>query len=117
MNSFDTLGYTGPCPPGTESHHYVFRLYALDVPLDLPPGKTSWPPQSRSTCSPRARSQVSTAAEPSDCDHSVSAYFLTAFKYLLTGPPRSMQYLTMVKNDPLPAKASCEASDLAANQN
>jgi Raf kinase inhibitor-like YbhB/YbcL family protein len=40
MNSAGTLGYTGPCPPGTKSHHYVFRLYALDVPLDLPPGKT-----------------------------------------------------------------------------
>jgi Raf kinase inhibitor-like YbhB/YbcL family protein len=40
LNSSDTLGYTGPCPPGTRSHHYVFRLYALDVTLDFPPGKT-----------------------------------------------------------------------------
>jgi Raf kinase inhibitor-like YbhB/YbcL family protein len=40
INSSDTVGYTGPCPPGAKPHHYVFRLYALDVPLDLPPGRT-----------------------------------------------------------------------------
>ncbi len=29
-------GYTGPCPPlGHGVHHYQFRLYALDSPLEL----------------------------------------------------------------------------------
>jgi Raf kinase inhibitor-like YbhB/YbcL family protein len=31
VNSFKTLGYSGPCPPPTGSHRYVFRLYALDI--------------------------------------------------------------------------------------
>jgi Raf kinase inhibitor-like YbhB/YbcL family protein len=37
-NSFGRFGYGGPCPPAGKSHHYVFRLYALDVRLALPPG-------------------------------------------------------------------------------
>ena len=30
----DYFGYDGPCPPWNDSivHHYVFTLYALDVP-------------------------------------------------------------------------------------
>ncbi len=36
-NDFRSLGYGGPCPPAGKPHHYVFRLYALDVRLDLPP--------------------------------------------------------------------------------
>jgi Raf kinase inhibitor-like YbhB/YbcL family protein len=32
-NSFGDLGYSGPCPPpGDTPHHYVFTLYALNVP-------------------------------------------------------------------------------------
>jgi Raf kinase inhibitor-like YbhB/YbcL family protein len=37
------LGYDGPCPPFNDSipHHYVFTLYALDVPrLELRPAFT-----------------------------------------------------------------------------
>ena len=36
-----TTGYRGPLPPpGHGTHHYHFRLYALDTRLDLPPGAT-----------------------------------------------------------------------------
>jgi len=44
----DYYGYDGPCPPWNDArvHHYVFRLYALDVPaLDLPArfdGRDAW---------------------------------------------------------------------------
>jgi len=32
-NDFGTPGWGGPCPPeGDSPHHYVFTLYALDVP-------------------------------------------------------------------------------------
>jgi Raf kinase inhibitor-like YbhB/YbcL family protein len=37
-NDFRRLGYGGPCPPAGKPHHYGFRIYALDIRLDLPPG-------------------------------------------------------------------------------
>jgi len=39
-NDFGNLRYDGPCPPGTDSHRYEFKIYALDTILVLP-GTTS----------------------------------------------------------------------------
>ncbi len=40
-NSWGRLGYDGPAPPrGHGTHHYHFRLYALDAPLGLGSGAT-----------------------------------------------------------------------------
>jgi Raf kinase inhibitor-like YbhB/YbcL family protein len=36
-NDFGNIGYGGPCPP-SGTHRYVFRLLALDAPLDLKAG-------------------------------------------------------------------------------
>jgi Raf kinase inhibitor-like YbhB/YbcL family protein len=38
-NSWGTTGYRGPAPPkGHGTHHYYFRLYALDAPLQAAAG-------------------------------------------------------------------------------
>jgi Raf kinase inhibitor-like YbhB/YbcL family protein len=37
-NSWQDLGYGGPCPPKGGPHRYTFRLYALDTVLDLDAG-------------------------------------------------------------------------------
>jgi hypothetical protein len=36
--SWGRPGYQGPSPPPGKVHHYRFRLYALDAPLDQPAG-------------------------------------------------------------------------------
>lgn len=38
-NDFGQYGYRGPCSPNQQ--RYVFKLYAVDTVLDLPPGVTS----------------------------------------------------------------------------
>ncbi len=38
-NSWGKLNYGGPCPPDKE-HTYQFKIYALDIKLDLPEGST-----------------------------------------------------------------------------
>ena len=37
-NDFGRTGYGGPCPPAGPAHRYLFRLYALRVPLRLAAG-------------------------------------------------------------------------------
>jgi Raf kinase inhibitor-like YbhB/YbcL family protein len=37
VNSWSSIGYGGPCPPGG-THRYFFKLYALDTMLDLAEG-------------------------------------------------------------------------------
>ena len=41
VNSWDEIGWGGPMPPkGHGTHHYRFRLYALDAPVRLERGAT-----------------------------------------------------------------------------
>jgi Raf kinase inhibitor-like YbhB/YbcL family protein len=37
INSLHKTGYAGPCPP-SGTHHYHFKVYALDTKLNLSPG-------------------------------------------------------------------------------
>lgn len=40
LNDFNRIGYGGPCPPPGKPHRYFFKLYALDITLDLKPRAT-----------------------------------------------------------------------------
>jgi Raf kinase inhibitor-like YbhB/YbcL family protein len=35
FNTFNKVGYSGPCPSEKQDHEYVFFIYALSEPLDL----------------------------------------------------------------------------------
>ena len=37
-NDFGRIGYGGPCPPRGQTHRFVFKVYALDGPLEIAPG-------------------------------------------------------------------------------
>lgn len=39
LNDFGRVGYGGPCPP-SGTHRYFYKVYALDVKLDLPARST-----------------------------------------------------------------------------
>lgn len=41
INGFGRTGYGGPCPPAGQTHHYVFRIYALDNVPQLPVGASA----------------------------------------------------------------------------
>lgn len=36
VNSWNIVGYRGPCPPEGEEHRYFFKVYALDTLLRIP---------------------------------------------------------------------------------
>ena len=40
MTDFKRVGYGGPCPPPGKPHRYYFKLYALDIMLELTQGVT-----------------------------------------------------------------------------
>jgi hypothetical protein len=38
VTDYGTIGYTGPCPPHGQMIRYQFKVYGLDMMLDLDPG-------------------------------------------------------------------------------
>jgi len=40
VNDFGQPGYGGPCPPPGKPHRYFFKIYALDIMLNLKSGAT-----------------------------------------------------------------------------
>ena len=36
VNSFQQMGYGGPCPPPGNPHRYYFKLFALDTQINIP---------------------------------------------------------------------------------
>lgn len=36
-NDHGSVGYSGPCPPPGPTHHYFFKIYALDSAIELKP--------------------------------------------------------------------------------
>ncbi len=38
MTDYGTIGYTGPCPPHGQMIRYQFRVYGLDIMLEIDPG-------------------------------------------------------------------------------
>ena len=40
VNDFSRPGYSGPCPPRRELHHYFFRVFALSSVLEVKPTPT-----------------------------------------------------------------------------
>ncbi|MGC9516416.1 MAG: YbhB/YbcL family Raf kinase inhibitor-like protein [Methanomicrobiales archaeon] len=40
INDFNSIGYGGPAPPTGETHRYAFKIYALDIELNLESGST-----------------------------------------------------------------------------
>jgi Raf kinase inhibitor-like YbhB/YbcL family protein len=56
-NSFNQLGYGGPCPPPGKVHHYIFTLYALNVSRIGSTGMTG--PRAESTIRRHTLTQVS----------------------------------------------------------
>jgi hypothetical protein len=40
MTNFNEIGYGGPCPP-SGTHRYYFRVYAVDIMLNLEPSKAT----------------------------------------------------------------------------
>ena len=40
LNDFKNIGYGGPCPLAGKQHRYFFKVFALDIALDLQSGVT-----------------------------------------------------------------------------